>query len=246
MSGQGLSLSRIRRRVLPNLRHLPSSRVRRCGCCRRLTLVVALGAADEYRFCLRCRANLRYELLAEYLRATVEDWSALRVVELDPHSPLRPLLSGAGSYTRSFYDPDGGPADSRDGAEWQDATALTLPDESVDLLVSSDVLEHIPDLPKALAESRRVLKPGGRHVFTVPPRPRTVRRASVRDGEVVHHLEPEVHRDPTADGGILTFWDVGVDDAPEALATTGLELELAVPPTGRDGRVVWCATRIAD
>ncbi len=230
--------------MLPNLRHLPASRFRRCECCRRRSLIVALGAGDEFRFCLRCRANLRYELLARYLRETVADWSGLRVVELDPDSPLRPLLSHAGSYVRTYYDPRReGEGRREDGAEWEDITSLSFPDASVDLLVSSDVLEHVPDLPGALSESRRVLKPGGRHVFTVPPKRRTVNRASIESGETVHRVEPEYHRDPTADGRILVYWEVGIDDAAEALATPGLELEVVVPPTGRDGRVVWCATR---
>lgn len=41
------------------------------------------------------------------------------------------------------------------------ACGLSLPDESYDLIFSDAVLEHIDDLEKALAEMRRVLKPGG-------------------------------------------------------------------------------------
>jgi len=45
------------------------------------------------------------------------------------------------------------------------AYSLPFPDEHFDGVVSSDVLEHILDLPSMLKEVRRVMKPGGRFVF---------------------------------------------------------------------------------
>ncbi len=49
-----------------------------------------------------------------------------------------------------------------------DLTALPVPDASVDRVMASEVLEHIPDDAAALAEIARVLKPGGRVAVTVP------------------------------------------------------------------------------
>ncbi|WIX77353.1 methyltransferase domain-containing protein [Amycolatopsis carbonis] len=43
-----------------------------------------------------------------------------------------------------------------------DATALPYPDDTFDAAVSTQVYEYVPDVPAALAELRRVLKPGGR------------------------------------------------------------------------------------
>lgn len=43
-----------------------------------------------------------------------------------------------------------------------DATALAAPDASYDAAVSTQVYEYVADLPAALAELRRVLRPGGR------------------------------------------------------------------------------------
>jgi arsenite methyltransferase len=43
-----------------------------------------------------------------------------------------------------------------------DATALDLPDSAVDAAVSTQVYEYVADMPRALAELRRVLRPGGR------------------------------------------------------------------------------------
>ena len=49
-----------------------------------------------------------------------------------------------------------------------DATDLPLQNESVDALVSANVLEHISNHERAMAEAHRVLKPGGRAAFVVP------------------------------------------------------------------------------
>ena len=52
------------------------------------------------------------------------------------------------------------------------ANALQLPfaDDSFDKVICSEVLEHIPDYRGALAEIRRVLKPGGLLCASVPRR----------------------------------------------------------------------------
>jgi SAM-dependent methyltransferase len=49
-----------------------------------------------------------------------------------------------------------------------DLTALPFPDASVDRVIASEVLEHIPDDAAAFAEIARVLRPGGRAAVTVP------------------------------------------------------------------------------
>jgi SAM-dependent methyltransferase len=53
-----------------------------------------------------------------------------------------------------------------------DATALPVTDDSLDLVVAFDVLEHIPDHDRAVAEVRRVLRADGRFLVAVPADPR--------------------------------------------------------------------------
>jgi hypothetical protein len=49
-----------------------------------------------------------------------------------------------------------------------DATDIKLPDASVDGIITSHVLEHIPDDREAMGEMARVLKPGGWALVIVP------------------------------------------------------------------------------
>lgn len=49
-----------------------------------------------------------------------------------------------------------------------DAQQMTFADESFDLVIGSGILHHLPELEQALSEIKRVLKPGGRAVFSEP------------------------------------------------------------------------------
>jgi SAM-dependent methyltransferase len=60
------------------------------------------------------------------------------------------------------------PAGASAAAVRGDLRALPVPDASVDRVIASEVLEHIPDDRTAFAEIARVLKPGGRVAVTVP------------------------------------------------------------------------------
>jgi ubiquinone/menaquinone biosynthesis C-methylase UbiE len=50
-----------------------------------------------------------------------------------------------------------------------EADQLPFPDDSFDLVFGHAVLHHLPDLPRAFAEFRRVLRPGGRIAFAGEP-----------------------------------------------------------------------------
>ena len=100
------------------------------------------------------------------------------------------------------------------GVPSEDLMALSYPDGCFDLVVTSDTLEHVPDIPTALREIHRVLKPGAAHVFTVPviaDRP-TRQRAFVKDGMLTHLLPPSYHGSPQqGQSDFLVFHEFGAD-----------------------------------
>lgn len=91
----------------------------------------------------------------------------------------------------------------------QSVTALGYADASFDTIVHSDVLEHVYDHRLALAECRRVLRPGGALLFTVPfffDRNHNLLRGRPRtDGSLEHFEPPEYHGDGVRGKGIYTF-----------------------------------------
>lgn len=60
------------------------------------------------------------------------------------------------------------PADARACAEVGDALELPYADETFDVVLISEVLEHVPQDVRAIEEFTRVLKPGGVAAITVP------------------------------------------------------------------------------
>ncbi len=75
-----------------------------------------------------------------------------------------------------------------------DAQTLGFGDERFDLVISSDVLEHMPDPGRALEAWRRVLKAGGRLIVFVPAYPFLWSAHDV----VNHHYKRYDRRDLTA------------------------------------------------
>ena len=97
----------------------------------------------------------------------------------------------------------------------EDVTALSMADASLSAVLTFDVLEHVPDYRKALAEFARVLMPGGLMIFTAPfmftSRDTVVRATLDAKGEVVHHLPAVYHGDPLSAEGVLCFKEFGWD-----------------------------------
>lgn len=133
----------------------------------------------------------------------------------------------------SEYLPD--PADRRRSSlPHQDLCALSLPDACMDLVVCNEVFEHLYDLPAALAEMVRILRPGGQLLTTFPfayNRIDTIVKARHRPGaspgvagEAELLSEPEFHGNPVdPDQGSLVYQIPGWDLLDQARACGFLE-----------------------
>ncbi len=77
-------------------------------------------------------------------------------------------------------------SEAKDLAEWDgwknkaeflccDAREIAMPDNSVDVAISSNVLEHLPDPQKGFDELLRITKPGGRIILNLPNEKRIIK-----------------------------------------------------------------------
>jgi SAM-dependent methyltransferase len=96
------------------------------------------------------------------------------------------------------------------GIRHEDLQHCSFADDSIDFVLTSDVLEHVPDPYRAHREIHRVLRPGGSHIFTVPfhegQAASDQTRARLReDGSIEHLVAPLFHHDPLSPSGALVF-----------------------------------------
>lgn len=100
------------------------------------------------------------------------------------------------------------------GIRHEDVEALSFENESIDLIISNDVFEHVPNPILAFSECKRVLKTGGVMVATIPfhsDEDLSVVRAKLSDG-ILENILPEMfHGNPVSQDGSLVFTDFGWD-----------------------------------
>ena len=173
----------------------------RCLICDRRTLFVETSPDlnNGYR-CVRCHSIPRWRAIIYMLNTQFPQWRDLTIHECGAGGPAtRKLIREASGYSGSRYLLPDAPRGTVVGRfTCQDIEDLTFPDDSFDLVVTQDVLEHVLQPDRAVAELARVLRPGGAHVFTVPVshgRETLVRVAPKGDG-VEYLLPPSYHGDP--------------------------------------------------
>ena len=170
----------------------------------------------EHLLCPGCQLNNRMRATIHFLEDRVEPEPGASIYVTEQTTPLFHRLSARHErVTGSEYLGAAlqlGDQDSR-GIRNESVTRLTFAAEAFDHVVCLDVLEHVPDYRRGLAECHRVLRPGGTLLLSVPFRSRfqeNLVRAVMDDrGEVRHLLPPEYHGDPLRDEGCLAFYCFG-------------------------------------
>lgn len=193
-------------------------------------------------FCEHCGSSLRVRRIAEVLvglygreaRTLAElvredGFRSLDVAELNSVGRMHPFLAELPRLVHVEYPEE-------------DIQALSFPDGRFDLVLTSETLEHVPDPRRALRETRRVLRAGGRHVFTVPVDPALAESRSRSGLPVEHHgrgggpfalvtrkADMVVHTDFGRDLGVL------VEQAGFEVVEDGAGLSLVVVATRPEG-----------
>ena len=157
----------------------------------------------NYGYCYGCHQNVRSFLKGDWWRDDyvcgnfgsipreralmycVEkffpDWCKMVIHESSPNprGPNSRFKSGAPHYIPTQYFPN-----RKSGLIYQwfrneNLESLTFKDESIDLHITQDDMEHIFDASKAFQEIARTLKSGGAHIFTTPLVNKIIQRWSV-------------------------------------------------------------------
>lgn len=111
----------------------------------------------------------RDEWVADRARSVA---SGSRVLDVGAGTaPYRDLFNHCKYETQDFFEYDGykGPEGQYANIDYvSDITKIPVPDASFDVILCTEVLEHVPRPIEALAEMARITKPGGRLILTAP------------------------------------------------------------------------------
>ncbi len=118
--------------------------------------------------CTECKNNLRTMTLAASITRAFGFTGSLKnfcrdddrirqltVIEINPAKNLSPVLQTLPKHELHSFPQ-------------LDMQQMSFADSSIDIILHSDTLEHVPNPKAALKESERVLKPGGHLFYTVP------------------------------------------------------------------------------
>jgi SAM-dependent methyltransferase len=110
------------------------------------------------------------------------------------------------------------------GVRNEDVQRLTFASDSIDLVSSNQVFEHVPDDLMGFRECLRVLKNGGAMVLSVPlfEAPATQQIAKLENSRVVFIGEPEYH-DSRLEGAcsVPVFWHHATGDIAARVKSVG-------------------------
>lgn len=190
----------------------------------KLRKIHKVGLLRETLACKDCGSTVRTRTLAYgFLKAVnerlgtnirdIEELSnhglrGLRVLDTDAFSPISVRLTGVDGYIRSSFLPE-----HPFGAEVEkgyfniNLEAISFGNSSFDIVLSSDVMEHVRYCDRAHEEIYRVIKSDGVYVFNVPNDMKMKDNwilVDPNDNDRVLVNPPHYHGDPLT-GGILSY-----------------------------------------
>lgn len=155
--------------------------------------------------CRGAGAQGRYRSLARLARD-----DRLAIYNTESSGAIHKILKPMARYKASEYlGPDHRSGDIVNGLLHQDLERLSFAEDSFDVVISGDVFEHVPHPYAGHAEILRVLKPGGRHVFSVPfhqdQYQDDIRAETDSEGNPKLLKDPIYHLDPVRPEGALVY-----------------------------------------
>ncbi len=171
----------------------------------------------DYLRCVSCGSVPRERALTRVLKEISPNWRELTLHESSPADigASRLFAKECPGYTATQFFPGAELGSLINGVRCENLEKQTFPDETFDIVITQDVMEHVfnPDL--AYKEVWRTLKNGGAYIHTFPIHKnliKSIRRASIDDNGAIRHLvSPSFHLNPISEHGSLVTWDYGYD-----------------------------------
>jgi SAM-dependent methyltransferase len=220
---------RIKKYIKKKVSHLYENRISSfffkqegfCPCCERDVIFKSHHSwlRDNFK-CSNCKSIPRERALMLTIKNEYPNWKNLKIHESSPgkrgHSVT--LKQQVTDYTETQYFVNQPLGKLFQGIRNEDLENQTFEDQSFDLVITSDVMEHIYQPDKAFKEIHRTLKPGGSHIFSVPlinkhmPTKRWANKGI--DGEPEFLFEPEWHGNPIDKKGspVTMHWGFDIID----------------------------------
>ena len=188
-----------------------------------------VGLLRETLECRQCLSRMRYRIMAAALLAECRtrfgvqagsiaglapQIASVGILDTDSFSPASRILSRNESYIRSSYVPDKPFGSLLSPGHYNiDLQQISFADASLDVILSSDVMEHVRRPAQAFAEIFRCLKPGGAHLFTIPFDDSAPTRTLVDTStdEDIYLEPPQLHGDDHLTGRIPAYRIYGRD-----------------------------------
>lgn len=212
-----------------------------CFSCQKTTSFVSTEywLRDHY-ICTSCGSVPRQRAIMKILNDKANNYKDLIIHESSPSGPTFELLKSiVPNYTYSyFYDNiELGEVIHNDvKCTNQNIEKLTFDNNSFDIFITQDVMEHVNNPKSAFKEIARVLKPGGLYIFTVPLYPwiKTRSRIKINNGVIENILPAVYHGNPISADGSLVTYDWGSDIADKISDWSKMQTEIISFPQSEE------------
>ncbi len=184
----------------------------------------SIGHLRETLQCKHCGATMRHRTLATSLLRVISEHSGhkltavrdidadslrgLKILDTDAFSPISKQLKLLPGYIVSSFRPDlAFDTEIEPGYFNVNLEKMGFQSSCFDIVLTSDVMEHVRGIDSAHREIARILKKGGHYIFRVPYDPSIAGHKIMVDTsgtEDVFLVPPQYHGDPLS-GGILAW-----------------------------------------
>jgi len=168
--------------------------------------------------CEHCNLINRWRFMLAYLTKILQKMNKPSVFMYEQVTPLfkyaEKTFSNINLYGSEFLGYEKKPGEIVRNIRHEDSMNLSFNDNTFDVIVSTDVFEHVPDIHITLREAYRVLKENGTLLISIPfniSKKESIKRAVLENGKIKSLLPEMYHGNPMSAKGSLVFYDFGWD-----------------------------------